>query len=164
MLLSLQDYVEYLQAAGAGQPSVFTTERESMLDALNPPQQQQQAPTTALNTAHATAQATAQTTAQATAQTPPDQKSIEAFQEACQVVASEAVLLSQLPDRLLQRPGHMTPYELWGLAQISGLDSVDVVKGILECFYDLKRKCFREVLDQLLAAAGPEAVDSRSRF
>jgi hypothetical protein len=116
--------------------------RESMLDALTPPPRHQ-------HTA---------------AQPQPTEEEVVEFQEACQAVASEAVLLSQLPEWALQRPGHMTPVDLWGLAGLVGLDSVDVVKDMLETFYDLKRRCFREVLDELLSAAGPEAVDSRGRF
>lgn len=134
--------MEYLQAAGAGHPSVFTTTREGMLDGLSPPAQQQAAAQPQLLT----------------------QDELVEFQQACEAVASEAALLSQLPKRAMQRPGHMTPLELWGLAGVAGLDSVDVFTDMLEGFYDLKRKCFREVLEALLTAAGPEAADSRGRF
>lgn len=132
----LQDYVEYLQAAGEGHPSVFTTRRETMLEELTPQQQQQKI----------------------------DPETLTEYQEACYNVTMEAELLLQLPTHLLQRPGHMSVLNLVQLAAAAELDSIDEVKEILEGFYDLKRKGFREVLDELLSAAGSEAVSSRARF
>jgi hypothetical protein len=47
-------------------------------------------------------------------------------------------------------------------AAVEGCESAEEVVGVLQEFYDAKQLAFKKVLEELMAAAGPEALDSIS--
>jgi len=132
--ITLQDYIDYLQAAAAGQPSVFTTSSTCIY-----PQQQQQ-------------------------QQKDEHQAAAEYQEACESMAAGAAVLSMLPTRLLSRPGQLTGLQLAQLAVLAGEESTEDVVQLFENFYQAKRMAFREVLEELLTAAGTEAAGTMGRF
>jgi hypothetical protein len=71
-------------------------------------------------------------------------------------------MLSQVPKKKQHRPGLITSRQLQLFARDEGFEGPEQVVGVLQEFYDAKQLAFKEVLEELMAAAGPEALDSIS--
>lgn len=81
----------------------------------------------------------------------------------CQDLSTEVGVLSWLETRALRRPRQITAD---GLVMLAGCGEVEpgTVVQLFEDFYEVKRRAFLEVLEELLSAAGREAGISMGRF
>jgi hypothetical protein len=149
-LLVLQDYRDYLEAGAEGQPTVFNTSRDSILDAHNPP------PATHH---HRNQQQKQQQQREEHAR----QKALKDFQQTCQDLSTQVGVLYWLLTPALQRPRHIRAD---GLADLAGEAEVEpgVVVQLFADFYEVKKRAFVEVLEELLTGAGREAARSMGRF
>ncbi|WIA10997.1 hypothetical protein OEZ85_011154 [Tetradesmus obliquus] len=145
----LDDYIQYLQAAAAGAPSVFTT--------INPnaqPQQQQQQPQGL--TSHKPSKASRKTVESSAAASQQQQ-----LAEARQLLSNSAAMLSIMPPGIKSRPLLLLgSSQLVQLAAMAGGSPEDVVE-VLQDFYKLKRLGFRAALEELMDVADEQSVVER---
>lgn len=135
----LQDYILYLESAALGVPSVFTIARDSVFPHSQEHQQQHD-----------------------------QKKRTSDFQAACEAAGVAAATLSLLNKQQVRLPGHITREQLVGLAQqLKEPDATADLQDVVQLFSDFgeaKRMAFREVLDELLGAAGAAAASTKGRF
>ncbi|WIA30902.1 hypothetical protein OEZ86_000954 [Tetradesmus obliquus] len=145
----LDDYIQYLQAAAAGAPSVFTT--------VNPnahPQQQQQQPQGLTSHKPSKASRKAQESSAAASQQ-------QQLAEARQLLSNSAAMLSIMPPGIKSRPLLLLgSSQLVQLAAMAGGSPEDVVE-VLQDFYKLKRLGFRAALEELMDVADEQSVVER---
>ena len=155
--------MKYLKSAAKGHPSVFTASRDDVLLHPQPPQQQ----TNQHNRKHHNRQQQQQQQQQQQLYADPQHdeqhsKAVLEFQQTCLVLSNTARMLSQLPKKQQHRPGLITNQQLMLFATDEGGEGPEQVVGVLQEFYDAKQLAFKEVLEELMAAAGPEALDNIS--